>query len=127
MDFMTAIKTFYARYTDFSGRSRRSEFWWFFLYFMVASVLIVFVAGLLGETVGSIVYGLWLLAHLVGLIALYVRRFHDQDKSGWFFLLGFIPIVGGIILLVFMVLPGTDGPNRFGPDPKAGLVADTFT
>jgi uncharacterized membrane protein YhaH (DUF805 family) len=47
-----------------------------------------------------------------------VRRFHDQDKSGWFVLLSLIPFLGAIIVLVFMFLEGTKGPNRFGPDPK---------
>ena len=52
-------------------------------------------------------------------IAVQVRRFHDQDKSGWFVLLGLIPYVGGLIVLVFMCLPGTPGPNRFGPRPAS--------
>ena len=55
-----------------------------------------------------------------------VRRFHDQDKSGWFVLLGFIPIVGGLIVLVFMLLEGTKGPNRFGPDPKGAGDTSVF-
>jgi uncharacterized membrane protein YhaH (DUF805 family) len=58
-----------------------------------------------------------MLALLVPSIAVGVRRFHDQDKSGWFLLLALIPVVGGLIVLVFMCLPGTSGPNRFGPDP----------
>ncbi|MEE4200185.1 MAG: DUF805 domain-containing protein [Erythrobacter sp.] len=63
------------------------------------------------------------LALIVPGLAVQVRRFHDQDKTGWLVLLGFIPIIGGLIVLVFMLLPGTDGPNRFGPDPKAGVPA----
>ena len=59
-------------------------------------------------------------------IAVQVRRFHDQDRSGWMVLLGFIPYVGGIIVLVFMCLDGTRGPNRFGPDPKAENLSDVF-
>jgi uncharacterized membrane protein YhaH (DUF805 family) len=55
-----------------------------------------------------------------------VRRFHDQDKSGWFVLLNLIPYIGGIIVLVFMCLEGTRGPNRFGPDPKGQDVGDVF-
>lgn len=58
------------------------------------------------------------LASIVPSIAVQVRRFHDQDKSGWFVLLGFIPYVGGLIVLVFMCLEGTSGPNKFGTDPK---------
>jgi len=58
------------------------------------------------------------LALFIPSLAVTVRRFHDQDKSGWYILLGFIPYVGSLILLVFMCLDGTRGENRFGPDPK---------
>jgi uncharacterized membrane protein YhaH (DUF805 family) len=58
------------------------------------------------------------LALFIPSLAVTVRRLHDQDKSGWLVLLPLIPLVGGIILLVFMLLEGTQGPNRFGPDPK---------
>ena len=81
------------------------------------------------STVGWVVFGLlilWWLFTLVPNIAVAIRRMHDQDKSGWMILLGFIPFVGGIILLVFMLLDGTRGPNRFGPDPKGPGHADTF-
>ena len=66
------------------------------------------------------------LALFVPGIAVQVRRFHDQDRSGWFVLLSFVPYVGGLILLVFMCLPGTVGPNRFGPDPKGENLSDVF-
>jgi uncharacterized membrane protein YhaH (DUF805 family) len=70
-----------------------------------------------------IAIGLFLI-YAVGVIvpslAVQVRRFHDQDKSGWFLLLNFIPYVGGLIVLVFMCIEGTKGENRFGPDPKGG-------
>jgi len=69
---------------------------------------------------------LLILALLVPAIAVQVRRFHDQDKSGWFVLLAFIPIIGSIAVLVFMCLSGTDGPNRFGNDPKNPTNADVF-
>ena len=59
-------------------------------------------------------------------IAVAVRRLHDTDRSGWWILLGFIPIIGGIVLLVFYVLEGTQGPNRFGPDPKAAAAAPAY-
>ena len=62
------------------------------------------------------------LAIIIPAIAVQVRRFHDQDKSGWFVLLNFVPYVGGIIVLVFMCLEGTKGENRYGPDPKAGAA-----
>ncbi|MDT7577550.1 MAG: hypothetical protein QOH17_3883, partial [Pseudonocardiales bacterium] len=62
--------------------------------------------------------GLYSLAVLLPSLAVGVRRLHDTDRSGWWLLIGLIPIIGGIVLLVFFVLEGTRGPNRFGADPK---------
>jgi uncharacterized membrane protein YhaH (DUF805 family) len=113
------------RYADFSGRSRRKEYWMFLLGVVIAAVVLSIVEGILGMSgmVGG-VYGplttLLMLGVLVPSIACQVRRFHDQDKSGWFVLLAFIPFLGGLAVLVFMLLEGTRGDNRFGPDPKAG-------
>ena len=72
--------------------------------------------------VGLIYLGVFLIPG----IAVQVRRFHDQDKTGWLILLGFIPYVGSIVLLVFMCLEGTKGSNRFGPDPKDPYAEDVF-
>jgi uncharacterized membrane protein YhaH (DUF805 family) len=69
---------------------------------------------------------LWGLIVFIPNLAVTIRRLHDQDKSGWFILIGLIPIVGPIILLVFYFLEGTRGPNRFGPDPKGPDVGQTF-
>ena len=120
------------RYTDFAGRSRRKEYWMFLLGVIIAAIILGIVEGILGLSgmVGG-VYGplttLFLLAIIIPSIAVQVRRFHDQDKSGWFVLLSLIPFVGGLIVLVFMFLEGTKGPNRFGPDPKDPGSAETFS
>jgi len=117
------------QYADFNGRARRTEFWMFTLFSVIASIVLALVDTLIGTAtfVGSgsaFVYspgllgGLYALAVLIPSLAVTVRRLHDQDKSGWFILLGLIPFVGGIIVLVFMCLEGTQGPNRYGPDPK---------
>lgn len=121
------------RYADFSGRSRRKEYWMFtlgvMLVFGFAAILLFTIFGAAGSFANGgamssasmlliAVFGLAYLAILIPAIAVQVRRFHDQDKSGWFVLMNFIPYVGGIIVLVFMCLEGTRGPNRFGPDPK---------
>ncbi len=111
------------RYAEFSGRSRRSEYWMYFLFTIIVIVGLSMVEAVLGMggMVGGI-YGplttLYILATFVPNIAVGIRRLHDIDKSGWFLLLGLIPFVGGIILLVFFVMDGTRGANRFGPDPK---------
>jgi uncharacterized membrane protein YhaH (DUF805 family) len=88
--------------------------------------------GVSAESDATLPTGTLLLLGLLGLailtpsIAVQVRRFHDQDKTGWLVLLGLIPYLGGLIVLVFMCLPGTSGPNRFGADPKED-VGDVFT
>ena len=69
---------------------------------------------------------LWALFTFIPNLAVAVRRLHDQDKSGWMILLALIPLVGGIIVLVFMLLDGTRGPNQYGPDPKGPAHGDTF-
>jgi len=123
----------FQRYADFSGRSRRTEYWMFTLLNVlvtVVAVTIMLLGGGLDRTgsepgvlfyFGLIILVIWVLAALIPSIAVAVRRFHDQDKSGWFYLLSFIPYVGGIILIVFMCIDGTNGPNQYGPDPKGGV------
>ncbi len=119
------------RYADFSGRSRRKEYWMFLLGVVIAAIVLGIIEGILGMSgmFGGL-YGplsmLLILGIIIPSIAVQVRRFHDQDKSGWFVLIGFIPLVGGLAVLVFMCLEGTNGPNRFGPDPKGGVDSDVF-
>jgi uncharacterized membrane protein YhaH (DUF805 family) len=133
----------FRRYFDFSGRSRRKEYWMFTLFNLVVYVVLV-VIGLLGVPWKGMSEGaanpqpgiaLWLALGLAGVyflasvipsIAVTVRRFHDQDMSGWFYFLRFIPYVGGIVLIVFMCIQGTKGENRFGFDPLGGGAADVF-
>lgn len=123
------------RYADFSGRSRRKEYWMFFLGYMLAAIALSVVGLILGSQPSGgmslmvILLLLLVAAIIIPSLAVQVRRFHDQDKSGWFVLLNFIPYVGGIIVLVFMCLEGTRGDNRFGPDPKrtAADVGDIFS
>jgi uncharacterized membrane protein YhaH (DUF805 family) len=118
------------RYADFNGRSRRKEYWMFALLNLLIVVGIIIVGGLFGSMSsdpasmlagpGAILLIIYALGIFIPSLAVQVRRFHDQDKSGWFVLLNFIPYLGGIVVLVFMCLEGTRGDNRFGPDPKAG-------
>lgn len=124
------------RYADFSGRSRRKEYWMFALGYILLAIVISLLAiatGGFGQGAPSGPF-FWLLillvlALIIPSLAVQVRRFHDQDKSGWFVLLNFVPYVGGLIVLVFMCLDGTRGDNRFGPNPKqtAADVADVFS
>jgi uncharacterized membrane protein YhaH (DUF805 family) len=111
------------KYADFSGRARRMEYWMFFVLNMGVSVVASLVDGITGMAgmIGGI-YGPLQLITALGLlipgIAVAVRRLHDQDKSGWWLLLIFIPLLGALALIVFMFLEGTKGDNQYGPDPK---------
>ncbi|MBG2801095.1 DUF805 domain-containing protein [Proteus mirabilis] len=124
--YLEVIKNNYA---NFSGRARRKEYWMFTLVntIIIAVLYAILISSVdmntgemssLGSIVGIII-GIYSLAIIVPSLAVTIRRFHDQDKSGWMFLLAFIPAVGGLIVFVFMCLEGTKGDNRFGPDPKA--------
>jgi uncharacterized membrane protein YhaH (DUF805 family) len=121
MNFGEAVSTCFSKYVDFSGRAPRSEYWWFALFLLllniVAAVIDVLVFGAAdGLGIVSIVLG---LATLLPSIAVGVRRLHDIDRTGWWYLIIFIPIIGAIVLIIFFVLAGTSGDNNYGPDPLA--------
>jgi uncharacterized membrane protein YhaH (DUF805 family) len=113
------------RYAEFSGRSRRMEYWMFTLY-NLAIFAALYLAGVAFALIKQpwigafmyLLYAAYALASLVPYIACTVRRLHDIDKSGWWLLIALVPAVGGIALLVMAALDGTKGANQFGPDPK---------
>jgi uncharacterized membrane protein YhaH (DUF805 family) len=117
--FLTALK----KYAMFSGRSARSEYWYFILFYFLFLIVLAFVdvfAGTISESAGlGLLSALFALAMLVPSLSVSVRRLHDTDHSGWWFLLAFIPIVGGIWLFVYMVQDSVAGVNQYGPNPKA--------
>ncbi|AVY67625.1 DUF805 domain-containing protein [Xanthomonas translucens] len=117
------------RYADFSGRSRRKEYWMFTLLNIIVITVLMVLVGIGGGFGGQngtsalsmavfVLVCLYSLAMLVPSFAVQVRRFHDQGKSGWYVLLGLIPWLGGVVVLVFMLMEGTRGANVYGPDPK---------
>lgn len=112
------LKVVRDNYANFKGRARRQEYWMFaFINLIIILILntIDRVAFSADMAILSSVYG---LAILIPGIAVAVRRLHDTDRSGWWALLGLIPIVGTIILIVMMCFDSTSGTNRFGPNPK---------
>ncbi|SFE61877.1 DUF805 domain-containing protein [Roseivivax sediminis] len=125
MDFKVAVQTCFSKYVTFTGRARRSEFWWFVLFIVVGNVIASLLDSLLfgwmtsGHTV-SILGALFGLAVFLPSIAAGVRRLHDLDRTGWWYLLVLIPVIGTLILIFFFVQKGTDGANRYGPDPVSG-------
>ena len=124
---VAATRTVLAKYRTFTGRASRAEYWWWFLAVIILMVVLGLVDGaviapLLGFDVFAENAGrpLSLLASLVLLlpaIAVSIRRLHDIDRTGWWLLLGLVPVIGFLVLLYFYVQKGDAGPNRFGePD-----------
>ncbi|MZI94136.1 DUF805 domain-containing protein [Vibrio sp. CAIM 722] len=103
---------------NFSGRSRRKEYWMYMLFNVI--VICVLYGGALASnsTALSIIFAIYSLITFIPSLSVTVRRFHDLDKSGWFILLNFIPVVGGFIGLFFMCQDSSPSDNRFGPNPK---------
>ena len=112
------------KYATFGGRASRKEYWMFTLWVIIISMVLSFVLGFIGnDTISNLVLIGFLLVILVPAIALAVRRLHDIDKSGWWYLINFVPFIGVIIFLVFMVLPSNPGENTYGPNPYGEGVA----
>ena len=122
MSFPDAVKTVLSKYADFSGRARRSEYWWFFLFDLLVSLVAAVVDLVIGTASSLGPYGLLQIVASLALfipgLAVAVRRLHDTDRVGWWLFLGVLPVIGAIILLVWFCTEGHRTPNRFGPDPK---------
>jgi len=110
------------KYAVFSGRARRKEYWFFQLFnalIVIALVVVDSVTKTISKSAGlGLLSGLFILATLLPSLGVLVRRLHDTDRSGWWFFIGLIPLVGGIILLVFTLQDGQSGRNQYGPNPK---------
>ncbi|MBK7636588.1 MAG: DUF805 domain-containing protein [Saprospiraceae bacterium] len=121
--FLDVVKN---KYAEFNGRARRKEFW---MYVLVTTLITIscYVVIAIGAAFSNdliIYFGYFLLILIsFGLfipnLAVYIRRLHDTNRSGWFLLIGVIPFIGFLILLVFLLTEGTYGPNKYGPDPKS--------
>lgn len=120
--FLNIVKN---QYANFDGRARRKEYWMYILVYVIIMVAFSILGAILGmiatvlATIVSAISGLLGLALLVPTIAVGVRRLHDTNKSGWFMLLGLVPIVQ-FYLIYLLVIEGDKGDNQYGPDPKAG-------
>ncbi len=111
------------KYVDFSGRASRTEYWMFTLVNIVIELGLSFIdtrTGMVSAAYGvGVLSGLYGLAVLLPTISVTARRLHDTTRSAWWLLLGLIPILGGLVLLVFMVLDSSPETNAWGPSPKA--------
>ena len=116
--YLEALK----KYAVFSGRSRRMEYWYFVLFNIIVGIVLAGIDALLGTFSSTsnigLLSGIYSLAVLIPTLAVTVRRLHDIDRSGWWILIGLVPLIGGIVLLVFALLEGTLGNNRYGPNPN---------
>jgi len=148
MGFGQAIKHVFSNYANFNGRACRSEFWWWYLFTAIVSLILAIPAipwyneyinasiNQMGEAVqvlpapsglamvGLVLSGIFSLAVLIPTIAVAARRLHDTDRSGWWLLLYFLSCcfgIGAIILIIFWILPSTPGPNRFGEGPAIAI------
>lgn len=116
----------FKRYADFRGRATRTEYWGFSLFNLVVylALFAILMLGAAGGEPGFLYYTglIILIIYAFGIIipsyAVMARRFHDTGHTGWMILLCFIPFIGGLIVLVFMFLPGNDGANQYGDDPR---------
>jgi len=110
------------KYAVFSGRSRRKEYWFFVLFNIIASIVLAMVDSATGsfnpETGMGTLGTIYALAVLLPSLAVSVRRLHDTGRSGWWLLLGLVPVIGAIVLLVFMVQDSKPGENEYGANPK---------
>lgn len=113
MDYYIAVLK---KYAVFSGRARRKEYWMFVLF----NFIISFIISLIGTFIETLLFlqYLYMLAILIPGIAVTVRRLHDTNRSGWWYFIVFIPIVGAIVLIVFLAQDSQSGENQYGPNPK---------
>lgn len=109
------------KYTVFEGRARRKEYWFFVLFNLIISIVISMVEAGIGT--GGVLGLIYMLGVFLPSVAVAMRRLHDTDRSGWWLLLSFVPIIGVIALLILMALDSTPGDNRFGPNPKGQASA----
>ncbi|MBQ6206412.1 MAG: DUF805 domain-containing protein [Oscillospiraceae bacterium] len=119
MGFKEAVQSCLSQYATFSGRARRSEYWYFSLFNALLGFVIGVIGGLfLGETLTNVLTALVTLALLAPGLAVSVRRLHDIGKSGWALLFALIPVVGWILIIVWACKDSESGENQYGSNPK---------
>jgi uncharacterized membrane protein YhaH (DUF805 family) len=117
LPFPDAVRSVLTQYATFTGRARRSEYWWFALFNLGLSMVAAVLDAVVGATIFELAVALGLL---VPSFAVFVRRLHDIGRSGWWLLIGLVPLAGAVILIVFACTDSERGANRWGPSPKYG-------
>lgn len=136
MGFGDAVRTCLSKCFTWQGRACRSEFWWFQLFLVLAMVVFFAISGVLHAILGngSIIASLLILPVVLVLLwfdiaalGATVRRLHDTNRSGWWYWISLVPLIGSILLLVWFCTQGTAGGNDYGADPLGGDLAGTFS
>jgi len=118
VNFTEAVRSGFHNYVTFSSRAARSEYWYWALFCILVGIASLLIdSALFTRSYMRPVNAIAELVLFLPTLAVSIRRLHDLDRSGWWFLLVFLPLIGGIWLLVWFCMRGTVGPNRFGPDP----------
>src|SRR5947209_19588591 len=115
MSFPQAIKSGLSKYATFAGRAGRAEYWWFALFYLLVYVVAIVIDSILATPI--IFTAIAVLVLVLPGLAVGVRRLHDTDRSGWWYWISLVPLIGGIWLLVLLVQEGPSGPNRYGSGP----------
>jgi uncharacterized membrane protein YhaH (DUF805 family) len=114
------------KYAVFNGRARRKEYWYYYLFYMLIYIVLIIidiVTGTFSAEAGmGLLGGIYTIAVLIPSIAVGVRRLHDTNRSGWWLLIGLIPIIGAIVLIVFLASDSKPEENQYGPNPKAATA-----
>jgi uncharacterized membrane protein YhaH (DUF805 family) len=118
--FIKALKN----YANFNGRANRSEFWYFILFNLLIVYGFIGLGAITEIDIFPIIGIIILIGTIIPNLALTVRRLHDTDKSGWYYFVALIPLIGGIWLIVLMASEGTIGENQYGPDPNNPAIFD---
>lgn len=118
LSFFGAVSRCFRNYVNFKDRAAPSEYWWFFLFYVLVVFGLALLEAVLFRSYTAVPALLAILAMFLPILAVTVRRLHDTGKSGWMILVGYIPIVGSILMIVWTVTPSYPRPNRWGPPPQ---------
>jgi uncharacterized membrane protein YhaH (DUF805 family) len=119
MGFGEAISSCFSNYVNFSGRAARSEYWYWYLFYILVSVAAAIVDAAVFGAGTSVLGSIAGLALFLPSLAVGARRLHDIDRTAWWLLL-YITLIGGLLIFIWAFFKGTDGSNQYGPDPLAG-------
>ncbi len=121
MSFSEAVKSGFDHYVKFDGRASRPAFWWWFLFTILVAIALQVMDGIIFNESMLLTIVVWLGLILPNL-SVSIRRLHDTDRSGWWVLIAFVPIIGFIVLLVFYLQKSDPGDNRYGPPMAEGVA-----